>query len=164
MQNHFHLLLMETREEGIATFMQRLGGSMTLCFNAKYEEQGSIFQGGYKGKLVENDDYLRHLIFYILVKNVLELFPGGLSLAMKNFEHAWDWALAYQYSSLHSHATGEYRVILDEAILGELGLFGFPHEVSPTYLESFKCEAKEKLTHYMTVRDDDFSSLLLEPW
>src|ERR1035437_6659256 len=36
LSNHFHLLLQETDEGGIARFMQKLGGSMTLCFNAKY--------------------------------------------------------------------------------------------------------------------------------
>lgn len=164
MPNHFHFLLLETREKGMAEFMQRLCGSMTLCFNAKYEEQGSIFQGGYKGKLVDRDSHLKHLVFYILVKNVLELYPGGLQLALKNFDEAWNWALAYEYSSLHSCVTGAHCVILDEIAIQEFNLLPIIHKVSPTYLESFKHESREMLEYYIqTRRESDFPSSLLEP-
>ena len=162
MPNHFHLLLSEVQEGGIATFMQRLGGSMTLCFNAKYHEQGSLFQGGYKGKLVDQDAYLRHLVFYILVKNVLELYPGGLKSALKNFDHAWKWALSYPYSSLRTCALGETSTIVDKEMLEDLGLFNV---VSRTYDKAaFKREAKAMLLHYVKSHDDNFSALLLEKW
>ncbi|MBI5003580.1 transposase [Candidatus Kaiserbacteria bacterium] len=165
MPNHFHLLLREIHEGGIATFMQRLGGSMTLCFNAKYSEQGSIFQGGYKGKLVEQDTYLRHLVFYILVKNVLELYPGGLKAALKDFDRAWEWALSYKYSSLRVCALGEHSLIVDEEALNDLGLLNVSNGASRTYATiAFKREAKEALLHFIQAHDDIFSSLLLEQW
>ena len=112
--NHFHLLLQEKSEGGIAKFMQRLCGSMSLCFNLKYESMGSIFQGSYKAKRVDDDSYLRHLAFYIQVKNVLELYPGGLVAALEDFDKAWDWALKYNFSSLPSYALGIGSPILDD--------------------------------------------------
>jgi putative transposase len=112
MPNHFHILLKEITDGGIALFMQGLCGSMTKQYNVKYDETGSIFQGGYRGRLIDNDDYLRYVLPYIAVKNVFELYPGGLVSAVRSFEKAWKWALAYPYSSLRSHASGESSPIL----------------------------------------------------
>ena len=36
--NHFHLLLKEIVENGVSTFMKKLGQSMTNGFNEKYKE------------------------------------------------------------------------------------------------------------------------------
>lgn len=115
MPNHFHLLLQEKVEGGIARFMQRLCGSMSMCFNAKYDGKGSIFQGAYKAKTVDEDSYLRHLVFYIQVKNVLELYPGGLVVALEDFDKAWDWALKYPFSSLPAYVLGTGSPILDDS-------------------------------------------------
>ncbi len=55
-----------------------------MSFNVKYKTKGSIFQGSYKGKTIETDDYLKRLAVYIMVKNSFELYPGGIKLAMQN--------------------------------------------------------------------------------
>ena len=68
----FHLLLEEIQTGGMSKFMQQLCGSMSANFNAKYKEKGSLFQGAYKGIVVDTDAYLRQLIPYIMVKNVLK--------------------------------------------------------------------------------------------
>src|SRR3989344_3262207 len=72
--NHFHLVLKETAEGGIAKFMQKLCGSMTTHFNRKYKERGSLFQGSYKARTVDlrGDEYLRILAVYVMVKNTFE--------------------------------------------------------------------------------------------
>ena len=124
MPNHFHLLLQEKVEGGTAKFMQRLCGSMSLCFNLKYESKGSIFQGAYKAKTVDDDSHLRHLAFYIQVKNVMELYPGGLVAALNNFDRAWDWALKYAFSSLPAYVLSTGSPILDDSD----GLFTNIHE------------------------------------
>jgi putative transposase len=100
MPNHFHLILKEIEEGGASKFMQRLCGSMSMCFNSKYHTVGSIFQGSYKSRIIEDDSYLRYLIFYIHIKNVMEMFPGGLTAAMNDFDNAWLWATSYPFSSL----------------------------------------------------------------
>src|SRR3989338_8668550 len=69
LSNHFHLLLEEIREGGTAKFMQRLCGSMSMCFNLKYKEKGSIFQGAYHARAVTEDAHIQYLMFYILIKN-----------------------------------------------------------------------------------------------
>ena len=141
MSNHFHLLMQEKAEGGIAKFMQRLCGSMSLCFNLKYESKGSIFQGSYKAKLVDDDSYLRHLAFYIQVKNVLEIYPGGLVAALADFDKAWDWALKYEFSSLPAYVYGVGSPILDdgEGLMDEIHRQGFSkqdvHEMLELYVK-----------------------------
>lgn len=65
MPNHFHLLLRQTEEYSIATFMQRLFTSYVLYFNKKYKRIGPLFQDTYKAVLVQDDSYLLHLSSYI---------------------------------------------------------------------------------------------------
>ena len=154
MPNHFHLVLKETQEGGIATFMQRLCGSMSVGFNAKYNEKGSIFQGGYRGKVIDDDNYLRYLIFYVLVKNVMELYPGGLRVAIREFDRAWQWALAYPYSSLPVYAQNKTSPIVDRTLADEI----WKSEAA------FRKEAKEMLSVHMESRAEDLNSVLLEEW
>ena len=122
MSNHLHLVLKELREGGIAKFMQKVCGSMTMHFNAKYSEQGSIFQGSYRGRTVElhGDEYLRYLAVYVMVKNPFELFPGGLTRATEHFEEAYLWATRYPFCSLGTYATESQSPIVDKDIFGEL--------------------------------------------
>ncbi|HEV8666941.1 MAG TPA: transposase [Candidatus Paceibacterota bacterium] len=102
MPNHFHLVLQEIQEGGIAKFMQKLCGSMSTHFNAKYNEKGSIFQSSYKGRTANlyGDEYLRLLTVYVLIKNPFELYPGGLKKAILNFDDAYLWTAEYPFCSL----------------------------------------------------------------
>lgn len=86
MPNHFHLLLHEKEEGGIAQYMQRLAVGYTMYFNTKYETSGHIFQGRYKNVHVADNDQLLYLSAYIH-RNPRELTKW------KNYE------LAYPYSS-----------------------------------------------------------------
>jgi putative transposase len=143
MSNHFHLLLKEITDGGMASFMQGLCGSMSKQYNNKYDEVGSIFQGGYRGKLIDNDDYLRYVLPYIVVKNVFELYPGGLAAAVHSFEKAWQWALAYPYSSLRTHAKGEKSPILAMDMMRDMFESGV----------SFKKQAHDMLTAHAQQRE-----------
>lgn len=155
MPNHFHLLLEEIRDKGIAKFMQRLSGSMAKQFNTRYKTSGGLFQSAYKGKTIDTDAYLRTVSFYIQVKNVLELYPGGLAAAMQDFEVAWDLALHYPYSSLPVYALGLGSPIIDQRT-ALTDMF--------TNRKRFKEEAKEMLAIHIRTRTEEFESLLLETW
>lgn len=154
MPNHFHLLLREIREGGTAVFMQRLCGSMSAASNAKYGETGSIFQGPYRSKVVDEDTHLRYLAFYIQVKNVLELRPGGLRRAIVEFDKAWEWAIAYLYSSLGPYAQDVKSPIIGDYLLLEM----FPDR------NAFKEEAREMLLTHLDHHDDEYATFALEPW
>lgn len=64
-QNHFHLLLKQVSEHGIARYMQRLGTGYTNYFNHKYERSGSLFQGTFKAIHVDSNEYLLHVSAYV---------------------------------------------------------------------------------------------------
>jgi len=153
MPNHFHLLLEEIKEGGIAKFMQRLCGSMSMTFNTKYGERGSLFQGSYKSKTVDNDRYIQYLAYYIQVKNVLELYPGGLAQAMRNFDGAWSWALQYPFSSFSFYAAEHDSPIIDKNRF---------LEILDAHLS--KKEAREMLALHMQHNDEKYPELALEPW
>ncbi len=104
MPNHFHLILEEIEEGGISKFMQSLCGSMSMSFNNKYEEKGSIFQGAYKSKTIDSDYYLELVHIYVNVKNPFELYRGGLKSAIKNFDKAYKWAEDYDFCSLGDYS------------------------------------------------------------
>ncbi|MEA2112359.1 MAG: transposase [Patescibacteria group bacterium] len=94
MPNHFHLLLIQKKDDGISKFMQKLGTGYTMSFNKKYKRVGSLFQGGYKAVLVERDEHLRYLPFYIHL-NPLKIKTCGGSTPTD-----WEFLKKYRWSSL----------------------------------------------------------------
>lgn len=67
--NHFHLIIKQTSENGISHFMQRLGTGYTMYFNSKQKRSGSLFQGKFKSKHIENNEYLLYLSAYVNLNN-----------------------------------------------------------------------------------------------
>ena len=65
MPNHFHLLVQQMVDRGITDFVSNLANSYTRYFNTKHERIGALFQGAFKAKLVNNDEYLLQLSKYI---------------------------------------------------------------------------------------------------
>jgi hypothetical protein len=118
--NHYHLLLEEITEGGITKFMMKFGTSMTKYFNTKYNEVGRLFQGPYKAKRIDSDDHLNYLGVYIQVKNALEMYPGGIKKAMKEFDKAYDFAVKYKYSSLVSFLGIKKSTNIDKVIDGDI--------------------------------------------
>ena len=64
MTNHEHLFV-ETPEANLSAGMQYLGGSYTRYFNWRHGRSGHLFQGRFKGHLVESDGYFRQVSRYI---------------------------------------------------------------------------------------------------
>lgn len=125
-ENHFHLFLKEIQEGGITKFMRRLGTGMANYFNTKYQEVGSLFQGSYKLKIIDEEIYFKYLSVYIQVKNVFEMYPEGLQKALENFDKAYEWAVQYPYCSLADYAGKRNSPLIDKDVLGEL--FSSPEE------------------------------------
>ena len=64
MSNHYHLLV-ETPSGNLSQIMQHINGAYTNYFNTKRKRSGHLFQGRYKGILVEADEYALELSRYI---------------------------------------------------------------------------------------------------
>ena len=101
-------------------------------------------------------------MFYILVKNVLEMYPGGLLAAQKNFDDAWEWAKRYPYSSFRDSIAGvesqtfNTRTILDDEDALIASIIGTG--------DAYKQEARELLDVHLATRGEEFKDLMLEPW
>lgn len=75
MPNHFHFLLKQKSARAIVSFMTSLLTRYTMYFNKKYKRVGPLYQGSYKGVLVETDAQLLELSRYIHRNSFME-FKG----------------------------------------------------------------------------------------
>jgi REP element-mobilizing transposase RayT len=69
MTNHFHLVI-ETPEPTLSRGMKWMNGKYAQWFNRKYQRCGHLFQGRFKGFLVEKESYLLNLISYVALNPV----------------------------------------------------------------------------------------------
>jgi putative transposase len=99
MPNHFHFILREIREGGIASFMQKVLTGYTLYFNNKYERTGALFSGTFKSKHLEDDRYLKQIIPYTLL-NAMELIEPRWKNGEGNPSILRKRIMEYPYSSL----------------------------------------------------------------
>lgn len=87
MPNHIHMILRQETEESIERFIHRLHTSYTMYFNKKYERVGAVFQGRFKAKIIETDEYLLQTSRYIH-QNPLEILRAQ-GPALKLEEYLW---------------------------------------------------------------------------
>lgn len=99
MPNHFHFVLKETTEGGIARFMQKVFTGYTMYFNQKYERTGALFAGTYKSKHVEDDRYLKQVISYVHL-NPADLFEPKWRESDRDIARITKGLGAYPYASL----------------------------------------------------------------
>jgi REP-associated tyrosine transposase len=107
MPNHYHLLL-KTPKPNLSKSMQWFGSVYTRRYNLRHSRKGHLFQGRFKSLLVENDEYLLRLSYYIH-RNPLK---SNLTNRLAN----------YPWSSYISYAYGDnrYEWLTTEAILALL--------------------------------------------
>ena len=127
MSNHYHLLV-ETPKGNITKVMHYLNTTYTGYFNKKYKRVGHLFQGRYKGILLEKE---RHLLS---VSRYIHLNPVRAGLVKRPEEYRWssypdyigrgekegmaitcDWILG-QYSIDEAKARGLYKAFIDEGL------------------------------------------------
>lgn len=65
MPNHFHLMLKQCTEYGMAKFMQSILTKYVIYFNKKYSRVGGLYQGVYKTVHITNENQFTYLTKYI---------------------------------------------------------------------------------------------------
>ncbi|MFT5259901.1 MAG: putative transposase [Saprospiraceae bacterium] len=80
MSNHYHLLI-ETPDANLSKGMRQLNGVYTQATNRLHHRSGHLFQGRYKGILVDAESYLLEVTRYIVLNPV----------AAKLVSHPGDW-------------------------------------------------------------------------
>jgi len=104
MPNHFHLLLRQNIDNGITTFMRKLGTGYTNYFNQKHTRVGPLFQGVFKSIRITKQSQLLYIPHYIHL-NPLDLFsPEWRENKLKNLEQAIAFLDSYKWSSYLDYA------------------------------------------------------------
>lgn len=65
MPNHYHFLVRQEGEVRAGKLPQRVFNSYSKAYNKRYDNSGTLFQGPYEARVVDNGRYLRHLCRYI---------------------------------------------------------------------------------------------------
>ena len=83
MDNHYHIVI-ETAEANLSKGMRQLNGVYTQYFNRQHHKVGHVFQGRFKGILVEKDSYLLELSRYVVL--------NPIRAGMVNDIEDWNWS------------------------------------------------------------------------
>jgi putative transposase len=83
MDNHYHLLI-ETRDGNLSLGMRQLNGVFTQWFNRRHGKVGHLFQGRFKGILVEKDSHFLEVARYIVLNPIR-------ARLIKN-ANQWEWS------------------------------------------------------------------------
>ena len=103
MPNHFHLVVRQREEKGIAIFMKKLATGYSMYFNTKYEHSGTLFQGRFKSSHIDSEEYFRYIFAYVHL-NPLDIFqPSRKSDGIKNKKGVQKFLAAYPYSSFQDY-------------------------------------------------------------
>jgi REP element-mobilizing transposase RayT len=108
MGNHYHLLL-ETPRGNLSKILQYVNGAYTTYFNIKRNRSGHLFQGRFKGILVDKDEYCKELSRYI------HLNPVRAGMVKAALEYPWS---SYRY---YVGREKKPKWLTTEFILGEFG-------------------------------------------
>lgn len=127
--NHYHFILIPFVEKGIEKFMQRLGTGYTMYFNEKNKRSGSLFQGKFKSKHINSNEYLLQASSYVNLNNYDK---NGV---IKKSLNASSWI---EYTQSTGVNICEKSIILDQ--------FKSKKEYEKFALETWKntCERKEE--------------------
>lgn len=118
MPSHFHLVLHETVEGGITTFMRKLGTSYTLYFNSRHNRRGNLFLKPFQSVHVPTDRHLQQLISYVHCNPATLLDPKWKNGPVADPQFLGEHLAAYPYSSIGAFATATTHIspILDPEI------------------------------------------------
>ena len=99
MPNHFHLLIKETRENGITEFMQKLSTAYSMYFNIKHHRKGTLFEGPFKAEHANEDRYLKYLISYIHLNPVKLIDSKWKERGLRDYSKTKKYLDNYEFSS-----------------------------------------------------------------
>jgi len=108
MPNHFHFLVRQDEPRTLSSFLGLLCKSYVMAFNKCFGRSGHLFEGKYKLKHVDHEEYLQYLSRYI------HLNPVRAHLVKK----AEDWL----YSSCREYyGLRKKGIVCTELVLSDFG-------------------------------------------
>lgn len=108
MGNHYHLVI-ETPDANLSRGMRQLNGVYTQTFNRRHHRVGHLFQGRFKGILVEKDSQFLEVCRYVVLN------PAAAGMTTQADESAWS-----SFQATAGEAVPQKWLTVDE-ILGQFG-------------------------------------------
>ena len=142
MPNHFHLLAKETVEGGLSKFIGKVSTGYSMYFNKKHNRSGSLFQGRFQAKHIQNDEYLKYIFAYTHLNPIKLIEPNWKESGIKNKLVAQDFLSRYSYSSYFDYI-GIQR--LEQKILNK--------KAFPNYFNKVK-DFNDFILDWLSYRDD----------
>lgn len=117
MDNHLHLLLTPSTDDGLPAMMQGLGRAYVRYFNDRHHRTGTLWEGRYRSTLVDSERYLLACMAYI------DLNPVRAGLVPEARQYPW---------SSHRHHVGltNDRSLTPHAVYWALGNTPFAREAA----------------------------------
>jgi putative transposase len=100
MDNHYHLVI-ETPDGNLSKGMRQLNGVYTQTFNRRHHRVGHLFQGRFKGILVQKESHYLEVCRYVVLNPV----------RAKAVKHPREWAWSSYRATgglAHSFPNGQY--------------------------------------------------------
>ncbi len=95
--NHFHFILKQLVDGGIAKFMQKLQGGYTYYFNVRNTRSGSLFQGTFKSHLINSENYFQKMLGYVNNNNEIHDIPKS--------------KIGLVFSSNHEYESSDFKIV-----------------------------------------------------
>ena len=99
MPNHFHILAREKAKGGITKFMIKLLTAYAMYFNKKNERTGTLFEGKFKAKHIDSDEYLKYIFAYNHLNPVKIIEPKWKENGIADRKAAKQYLAEYYHSS-----------------------------------------------------------------
>ena len=120
--NHYHFLIRQDGDDPTGLLPQRVFNSYSKAYNKRYEHSGTLFEGNYQVKPVEQDGYLLHLCRYIHANPVVHcLVQGPDDWPYSNYP---EWVgeragtlVDRDFVRAHFADAGDYRAFVSEYLL-----------------------------------------------
>jgi len=110
MPNHFHIVLIshrrslwETNDNPITEFMHKLSTSYAMYFNKKYKRTGSLFEGPFKSKHIEQENYFNYIFSYTHLNPIKLIQSDWKEKGIIDKAKVQDFLENYQYSSFQDY-------------------------------------------------------------
>lgn len=117
MDNHFHLLVTPSEARGLSTLMQGVGRAYVRYFNDRYQRTGTLWDGRFKGTVIDSERYLFVCMAYI------ELNPVRAGMVATPGDHTWS-------SYLHNTGQRADPLIREHPLFWALGNTPFAREAA----------------------------------
>jgi putative transposase len=108
MDNHYHLVV-ETPDANLSQGMRQLNGVYSQAYNRRHRRVGHLFQGRFKGILVQKESHFLEVCRYVVLNPV--------AAGIVKHPRQWAWS-SYRATSGES---GAPRCLTVEEVLGQFG-------------------------------------------